>query len=95
MSETVRVGLLGLGNVGAPLARLVAEQADEIEARTGVHLELAAVAVRSLSKERSVEVPEHLLTTDAAAVVADPSVDVIVEVIGGIEPARTLPRHRS
>jgi homoserine dehydrogenase len=90
MSETVRVGLLGLGNVGAPLARLVAEQADEIEARTGVHLELAAVAVRSLSKERSVDVPEGLLTTDAAAVVADPSVDVIVEVIGGIEPARTL-----
>jgi homoserine dehydrogenase len=90
MSETVRVGLLGLGNVGAPLARLVAEQADEIEARTGVHLELAAVAVRSLSKARSAEVPEGLLTTDAAAVVADPSVDVIVEVIGGIEPARTL-----
>jgi homoserine dehydrogenase len=90
MSETVRVGLLGLGNVGSPLARLVAEQADEIEARTGVRLELAAVAVRSLSKERSVEVPAGLLTTDAAAVVADPSVDVIVEVIGGIEPARTL-----
>jgi homoserine dehydrogenase len=90
VSETVRVGLLGLGNVGGPLARLVEDQAGEIEARTGVRLELAAVAVRSRSKERAVELPEGLLTTDASAVVADPSVDVIVEVIGGIEPARTL-----
>jgi homoserine dehydrogenase len=90
MTETVRVGLLGLGNVGGPLARLIEDQADEIEARTGVRLELAAVAVRSLSKDRSVELPDGLLTTDAAAVVADPSVDVVVEVIGGIEPARTL-----
>ena len=90
MSETVRVGLLGLGNVGGPLARLIREQASEIEARTGVHLEVAAIAVRSASKERAVEVPVGLLTTDAAAVVADPSIDVVVEVIGGIEPARTL-----
>jgi homoserine dehydrogenase len=90
MSATIRVGLLGCGNVGAPLVRLVGDLAGEIEARTGVHLEVAAVAVRSLSKQRSVEVPDQLLTTDAAAVVADPSVDVVVEVIGGIEPARTL-----
>ncbi|HET6664880.1 MAG TPA: homoserine dehydrogenase [Acidimicrobiales bacterium] len=90
MTETVRVGLLGLGNVGGPLALLLQHQAAEVEARTGVHLELAAVAVRSTSKERAVEVPEGMLTTDAAAVVADPSIDVIVEVIGGIEPARTL-----
>ena len=90
MTETVRVGLLGCGNVGAQLARLVGEQAEEIEARTGVHLELAAIAVRSISKDRAVELPDGLLTTDAAAVVADPQVDVIVEVIGGIEPARSL-----
>ena len=90
MSETVRVGLLGLGNVGGPLAQLVLQQSAEIEARTGVHLELVAVAVRSATKERAVALPDGLLTTDAAAVVADPSVDVVVEVIGGIEPARTL-----
>jgi homoserine dehydrogenase len=90
MTETVRVGLLGCGNVGAPLARLVAAQADEIAARTGVRLEVAAVAVRSASKERSLDLPEGILTTDAAAVVDDPAIDVIVEVIGGIEPARTL-----
>jgi homoserine dehydrogenase len=55
-----------------------------------VQLEIAAVAVRSASKERSVELPPGVLTTDAASVVDDPSIDVIVEVIGGIEPARTL-----
>lgn len=90
MAETIRVGLLGCGNVGAPLVGLIGDLADEIDARTGVHLEVAAVAVRSATKERAVELPAELLTTDAAAVVADPSIDVIVEVIGGIEPARTL-----
>jgi homoserine dehydrogenase len=90
VSKTVRVGLLGMGNVGGPLVRLLQEQAAEVEARTGVHLELAAVAVRSAAKEREVELPDGMLTTDAAAVVADPSIDVVVEVIGGIEPARTL-----
>ena len=55
-----------------------------------MRLEVAAVAVRSASKERSVELPPGVLTTDAAAVVDDPSIDVVVEVIGGIEPARAL-----
>jgi len=90
MTETVRVGLLGCGNVGAALAGLLAAQAAEIGERTGVRLELAAVAVRSASKERTVDLPDGILTTDAAAVVDDPAIDVIVEVIGGIEPARTL-----
>jgi homoserine dehydrogenase len=86
----VRVGILGCGNVGAPLVDLIQRDRDEIAARTGVELEVAAVAVRSASKERSVDLAPGVLTTDAAAVVDDPSIDVIVEVIGGIEPARTL-----
>ncbi|MGE3620759.1 MAG: homoserine dehydrogenase [Acidimicrobiia bacterium] len=89
-TEVVRVGLLGCGNVGAALAGLVAAQAVEIEARTGVRLEVARVAVRSLARERAVELAPELLTTDAASVVEDPDVDVVVEVIGGIEPAREL-----
>ena len=58
--------------------------------RTGIRLDLAAVAVRSITKERTASVPAGLLTTDPVAVVNDPSIDVIVEVIGGIEPARGL-----
>jgi homoserine dehydrogenase len=89
-AEVVRVGLLGMGNVGGPLVQLLTDQADEIAERTGVRLEVARVAVRSLSKERLVQVPDGLLTTDAADIVHDPGIDVVVEVIGGIEPAREL-----
>ena len=88
--EVVRVGLLGCGHVGAPLARLVAEHRDIIEARAGVRVEITRVAVRNLALERDVPLPASCFTHDAAAVVADPDVDVVVELIGGIEPARTL-----
>ena len=86
--KLIRIGVLGCGNVGAPLVSLVARQQAAIEARTGVRLEVVAVAVRNLSKEREISLPEGMLTRDAMAVVNDPSIDVIVELIGGIEPAR-------
>jgi homoserine dehydrogenase len=90
VTETVRVGVLGCGNVGAALIGLVTAHGPEIAGRTGVRLEIVRVAVRSLSRERAVAVPDGVLTTDAADVVADPGVDVVVEAIGGIEPARSL-----
>ena len=86
----MRVGVLGCGNVGGALVQLLAQDADAIAERTGLRLEVTRVAVRSTSRERSVQVPEGCLTTDAESVVTDPDVDVIVEVIGGIEPARSL-----
>ena len=88
--RVVRVGVLGCGNVGAALVKLIEQQSASIEARTGVRLQVVAVAVRNLSRERDVVLPEGLLTRDAHAVVADPNVDLVVEVIGGIEPAREL-----
>jgi homoserine dehydrogenase len=90
MTTALRVGLLGCGNVGGALAHLLFDDAERIAARTGIELKLAAVAVRSLSRERDAPIPPGVLTMDAAAVVSDPEVDVVVEVIGGIEPARTL-----
>jgi len=89
-SSVVRIGLLGCGNVGAALVQLVERQADVIEARTGVRLQISRVAVRNISRDREVELPEGVLTRDAHSVVNDPTVDVIVEVMGGIEPAREL-----
>ena len=88
--DRVRVGLLGCGNVGAPLAALVRRRADDIAIRTGVRLEIARVAVRSPAKDRGIELDSGVLTHDAAAVVDDPDIDVVVELIGGIEPAREL-----
>jgi homoserine dehydrogenase len=88
--EVIRVGVLGCGHVGSALVRLVTEHAALVEARAGVKVEVARVAVRNLAKERDVDVPAERFTHDAAEVVADPGVDLVVEVIGGIEPARTL-----
>jgi homoserine dehydrogenase len=90
MEERVRVGILGCGHVGGALVRLIHDHADVIEARAGVPLEVARVAVADLTKERDLPLPARCFTDDAAAVVGDPDVDLVVEVIGGIEPARGL-----
>ncbi len=89
-ADRVRVGLLGCGNVGAALVHLVDEHADLVQARAGVPIEVARVAVRDLGRSRDVPLPADRFTTDAMAVATDPDVDVVVEVIGGIEPARSL-----
>ena len=86
----VRIGVLGGGTVGSSLVALVARQRSTVEARTGLVLEIARVAVRDLTRARAVAIDPALLTDDAAAVVADPTIDVVVEVMGGIEPARSL-----
>lgn len=86
----MRVGVLGCGNVGAALVQLIEQRGTEIAARTGITLEVSRVAVRSLTRTRPIHLGEDVLTRDAAEVVADPDIDVIVEVIGGIEPAREL-----
>jgi homoserine dehydrogenase len=86
----VRVGVLGCGNVGAPLVALIASQAPTIEARTGLRLEVTRIAVRDLAKPRPGAIDTALLTTDTDAIVHDPDVDVVVELIGGVEPARQL-----
>ncbi|MCU1394069.1 MAG: hom [Ilumatobacteraceae bacterium] len=90
LGNHVRIGVLGCGNVGAAFVQLVAAQADAIEARTGLRLEVTRVAVRNMSREREVELSQGVLVRDAQAVVDDAEVDLVVEVIGGIEPAREL-----
>ncbi|MBX6385416.1 MAG: homoserine dehydrogenase [Microbispora sp.] len=86
----LRVALLGCGVVGSQVVRLLREQADDLAARVGAPLELAGVAVRRLGRKRDTDVDPALLTTDAEALVTRDDVDIVVEVIGGIEPARSL-----
>jgi homoserine dehydrogenase len=90
MAEPLKIALLGCGTVGAEVVRLLHSSADDLTARVGVPLELAGIAVRRLQKQRDLPVSDDLFTTDTAGLVARPDVDVVVEVIGGIEPARTL-----
>jgi len=88
MTKSVRVALLGCGTVGRQVVRLIDEQADELAARVGAPVELVGVAVRRPHKHADLR--PGLLTTDVAGLVVRDDVDVVVEVIGGIEPARSL-----
>jgi homoserine dehydrogenase len=88
--KPLNVAVLGCGSVGSQVVRLLTEQAGDLTARVGAPVRLVGVAVRRIDAAREVVVPDGLLTTDAAALVARDEVDLVVEVIGGIEPARTL-----
>jgi homoserine dehydrogenase len=86
--RTLKVALLGCGNVGAQVARILIEDADTLAARTGAKLELSGIAVRNVHTKRDVDLPQELFTTDADTLVKD--ADLVIELMGGIEPARTL-----
>ncbi|MGH3425003.1 MAG: homoserine dehydrogenase [Nocardioidaceae bacterium] len=88
--RTLRIALLGCGVVGTEVARLLTRDADELERRVGARLELAGVAVRRLGREREIDLDPALFTTDAVGLVTRDDIDLVIEVIGGIEPAREL-----
>ena len=88
MVSRIGVGLLGLGTVGGGVASILLSP--EERHPLVKQLELVRVAVRDLQRPRPVELPAERLTTDPQAVISDPAVNVVVEVIGGIEPARSL-----
>ncbi len=89
-NQPLRLALLGCGSVGSQVVRLLRQQHDDLTARVGVPIELVGVAVRRPELQRDGEVPRELFTTDAEALVRREDVDLVVEVIGGIEPARSL-----
>jgi len=86
--RTLKVALLGCGNVGAQVARILLDDADMLASRAGARLELAGIAVRNIDAPREVELPRELFTTDAETLVKD--ADLVIELMGGIEPARSL-----
>jgi homoserine dehydrogenase len=88
--RTIRVGLLGCGTVGSAVIRLLHDHADDIAARAGCRVEVTRVAVRDPARDRGVPLDRAAFTDDAGAVAEDPDVDLIAELIGGIEPARSL-----
>jgi len=88
--QQVGIGFLGAGTVGSALLRRLLAEADAISAKTGLELAVRRVAVRSLDKSRTVDIPRSILTDRPTAVVDDPGVQIIVEVMGGLDPAGDL-----
>ncbi len=88
MVEPLKIGLLGLGTVGTATANILLSP----EARHPLlkAIEIVKVGVKTVDKRRAVEFPEGVLTTDLEGIIADPDIDIIVELIGGLEPARSL-----
>ena len=89
MKRELGIGMLGCGVVGSQVARLLTEDSGDFAARSGAKLNLKKIAVLDLAAKRE-HVKSDLLTKDADSLVNDPSIDIVIEVMGGIEPARTL-----
>lgn len=85
--EPLRLGLLGCGTVGSGVVRLVREHQDKWQARLGVGIEVRAVLVRDAKKERTAALDPTLVTTDATRITDDPEIDVVIDVMGGEQPA--------
>jgi len=88
--ESVKLGLIGLGTVGTGVVKVLQQNADVIKQRLGLPLTIKQIAVRHLEKDREVKVDRHLLTRDPYDLINDPDIDILIELIGGYEPARTL-----
>jgi homoserine dehydrogenase len=90
VTEPVKVALLGCGVVGAEVVRLLHEQADDLTARIGAPIEIVGIAVRRAGRDRGeLPISPDLFTTDALGLIKRDDVDVVIEVVGGIEPARS------
>jgi homoserine dehydrogenase len=88
--RTIHIGQIGCGTVGSGVISILRDNADTISRRTGCRIAVKRVAVKDLSDPRYVELPDEIITTDAADIIRDPEIEIVVEVMGGIEPARTL-----
>jgi homoserine dehydrogenase len=88
--RTVRIGMLGCGTVGSAVVRMLGEHGDDIAMRADVRLAVTRVAVRDAARERDVPLPREAFTTDPASIVADPDIDIVLELLGGMDPAKEL-----
>ena len=87
--RTVKIGLLGLGTVGGGVYKLIERQKEEMADKTGANVEIAGILVHNLNKKRE-GVDENLLTDRWEDIIGNDEIEIIIEVMGGIEPARTM-----
>jgi homoserine dehydrogenase len=90
LKQKIKVGLIGLGTVGSGTFRILRDNAELIRHRVGVPIEVVKIAVRDTARDRGLDIPRSLLTDKPSHIVDDPTIDIVVELIGGYEPARGL-----
>lgn len=88
--ETTKVAIIGLGTVGSGVAQVLLSHGDRIACQAGRPLELATIIVTDVEKPRSLQLPEGLLSSDLESLINDPTIPVVIQLIGGLEPARTI-----
>lgn len=88
-NETIKVGLVGFGTIGGGVAQILLHKKEEIRRKTGKEIELVKICDKDLTSDRGVELPEGILTDDLSEIV-DAPIDIVIELIGGLEPARTF-----
>lgn len=88
--DTIRIGLMGLGTVGSGVVRILENHQDDLQRQTGSHIVIRKVLVQSTDKMREVNVASELLTNNPDDIVGDPGIDVVVEVMGGVELTKGL-----
>ena len=88
--KEIKIGLIGFGTVGAGVVKILGENAPLIAQRLGGEVRLHKIADIDLKRDRGVQVAKEILTTDAEVVLTDPEISICIELVGGIEPARTF-----
>jgi len=90
MSETIKVGLIGFGTVGSGTAKILLSQQELISKRAGCNIVLSRICDKDITTDRGFDVPKDILTTDVNKVIEDPEIKIVIELIGGIEPAKSF-----
>ncbi len=88
--KNINIGLVGFGTIGAGVAKVLLENHEVISARLGAELKLKKIADLDITTDRGVTIPDGILTTDIDQVIGNPEIDIVIELIGGYEPARTF-----
>src|SRR5512136_2152817 len=88
--DRINIGLIGFGTVGTGLVKILQENGKVLEKRLGVPMVLKRIADQDVTRDRGVKINRALLTTQASEIIDDPEVSIVVELIGGLEPARTI-----
>ncbi|MDP2682858.1 MAG: homoserine dehydrogenase [Deltaproteobacteria bacterium] len=88
--QKINIGLIGFGTVGTGLVKVLKENAKVIQERLGAEIVLKKIADKDITRDRGVEIDKSIITTDANDIINDPSINIVIELVGGIEPAKTF-----